>query len=51
MIVMQSKKDFIAKYSIVKKEKPVVSGMDGLRALKVAKIIIDKIENSVYEFN
>jgi predicted dehydrogenase len=37
--------------SILKNEVPKVSGMDGLRALKVAKIIIDKIENSVYEFN
>jgi len=32
--------------SILKNENPVVSGKDGLRALKVAKIIIDKIEKS-----
>lgn len=31
--------------SILKKEKPVVTGSDGLRALRVAKIIIDKIES------
>ena len=32
--------------SILYKTHPVVSGMDGLRALKVAKIIMDKIEES-----
>jgi len=37
--------------SIIKNEKPVVSGTDGLRALKVAEIIIDKIEKSKVEPN
>ena len=37
--------------SILKNEKPVVSGTDGLRALKVAKIIIEKIEKSKVELN
>ncbi len=32
--------------SVLNKEKPVVTGSDGLRALRVAKIIIDKIESS-----
>lgn len=32
--------------SVLKKEKPIVSGEDGLRALKVAEIIIQKIEES-----
>jgi predicted dehydrogenase len=32
--------------SILNKENPVVTGSDGLRALRVAKIIIDKIESS-----
>jgi len=32
--------------SVLKNEKPVVSGEDGLRALKVAEIIIQEIENS-----
>jgi predicted dehydrogenase len=30
--------------SVINKTKPVVSGVDGLRALKVAQIIIQKIE-------
>lgn len=33
--------------SILEKEKPLVSGEDGLRALKVARMIIEKIEESV----
>jgi len=33
--------------SVIKKEKPVVTGEDGLRALKVAEEIIAKIENSI----
>jgi len=33
--------------SIIKKEKPVVSGEDGWRALKVADLIIKKIEESL----
>ncbi len=37
--------------SILKNENPVVSGKDGLRALKVAEIIIDKIEKSKVELN
>jgi len=37
--------------SIQKNEKPAVSGTDGLKALKVAKIIIDKIEKSKVELN
>ncbi len=32
--------------SVIKKERPVVSGEDGLRALKVAETIIKKIEES-----
>lgn len=32
--------------SVLNKTKPVVSGVDGLRALKVAEIIIEKIQNS-----
>lgn len=32
--------------SVLNKEKPFVTGSDGLRALRVAKIIIDKIESS-----
>jgi predicted dehydrogenase len=35
--------------SVLKKEKPVVTGRDGLRALRVAKIIIDKIETGIAE--
>ncbi len=30
--------------SVINKTKPVVSGVDGLRALKVAQLIIQKIE-------
>jgi predicted dehydrogenase len=37
--------------SILKKEKSVVTGNDGLRALRVAKIIIDKIESSKVDLN
>jgi len=37
--------------SVLHKEKPVVTGSDGLRALRVAKIIIDKIENSRVDLN
>ncbi|MGB5847070.1 MAG: Gfo/Idh/MocA family oxidoreductase [Ignavibacteriaceae bacterium] len=37
--------------SILKKEKPVVTGNDGLKALRVAKIIIDKIESSKVDLN
>jgi predicted dehydrogenase len=37
--------------SILKNKEPVVSGADGLRALKIAKIIIDKIENSKVELD
>ena len=37
--------------SILNKEKPVVTGNDGLRALRVAKIIIDKIESSKVDLN
>jgi predicted dehydrogenase len=33
--------------SVLKKERPVVSGDDGLRALKVAEIILKKIEESL----
>jgi predicted dehydrogenase len=32
--------------SILYKTQPVVSGMDGLKALKVAEVIINKIENN-----
>ena len=32
--------------SVLNKEEPVVTGNDGLRALRVAKIILDKIESS-----
>jgi predicted dehydrogenase len=32
--------------SVLNKTKPVVSGVDGLRALKVAEIILEKIQNS-----
>ncbi len=32
--------------SVIEKKKPVVSGMDGLKALRVAEIIIQKIEES-----
>jgi len=37
--------------SIVKNEKPVVSGNDGLRALRVAETIIEKINKSILEMN
>ncbi len=37
--------------SVLKKEKPVVTGNDGLGALRVAKIIIDKIESSKVDLN
>ena len=37
--------------SVLNKEKPVVTGGDGLRALRVAKIIIDKIESSKVDLN
>jgi predicted dehydrogenase len=37
--------------SVLNKEKPVVTGDDGLRALRVAKIIIDKIESSKVDLN
>jgi predicted dehydrogenase len=37
--------------SVLNKEKPVVTGPDGLRALRVAKIIIDKIESSKVDLN
>ena len=37
--------------SVLNKEKPVVTGSDGLRALRVAKIIIDKIENAKVDLN
>jgi predicted dehydrogenase len=37
--------------SILNNEKPVVTGNDGLRALRVAKIIIDKIESSKVDLN
>lgn len=37
--------------SVINKEKPVVTGNDGLRALRVAKIIIDKIESSKVDLN
>lgn len=33
--------------SIINNEKPIVSGQDGLRALKVAEMIIKKIEESI----
>ncbi|MDP3830827.1 MAG: gfo/Idh/MocA family oxidoreductase, partial [Ignavibacteriaceae bacterium] len=33
--------------SIQNNEKPIVSGEDGLRALKVARMIIEKIEDSI----
>ena len=36
--------------SILYKSHPVVSGMDGLRALKVAEIILNKIEESHKSF-
>ena len=31
---------------VIKKERPIVSGEDGLRALKVAQLILKKIEES-----
>jgi len=37
--------------SVLNKEKPFVTGDDGLRALRVAKIIIDKIESSEVDLN
>jgi predicted dehydrogenase len=37
--------------SVLNKEKPFVTGNDGLRALRVAKIIIDKIESSKVDLN
>jgi predicted dehydrogenase len=37
--------------SIQKNEEPIVSGNDGLRALRVAEIIIDKIEKSKVELD
>ena len=37
--------------SVLNKENPVVTGNDGLRALRVAKIIIDKIESSKVDLN
>ena len=37
--------------SIIYKSHPVVSGMDGLRALKVAEIIMNKIEDSQKKFH
>ena len=37
--------------SIIKKEKPVVSGEDGWRALKVADLIVKKIEESLIKLN
>ena len=37
--------------SVLNKEKPAVTGNDGLRALRVAKIIIDKIESSKVDLN
>jgi len=37
--------------SVLNKEKPFVTGNDGLRALRVAKIIIDKIESSEVDLN
>jgi len=37
--------------SILNKEEPVVTGRDGLRALRIAKIIIDKIESSKVDLN
>jgi predicted dehydrogenase len=37
--------------SIIYKSHPVVSGMDGLRALKVAEIIMNKIEESQKKFH
>ena len=37
--------------SIIKNEKPVVSGDDGLRALRVAETIIEKINQSQSEIN
>ena len=37
--------------SIIKNEKPVVSGDDGLRALRVAETIIEKINQSQSEMN
>ena len=37
--------------SIIKNEKPVVSGNDGLRALRVAENIIEKINQSILEMN
>jgi predicted dehydrogenase len=37
--------------SVLNKEQPVVTGSDGLRALRVAKIIIDKIESSKVDLN
>jgi len=32
--------------SVLKNKKPVITGSDGLRALRIAKIIIDKIQSS-----
>jgi predicted dehydrogenase len=37
--------------SIIYKSHPVVSGMDGLRALKVAEVIMNKIEESQKKFH
>jgi predicted dehydrogenase len=33
--------------SVIKNEKPIVSGADGLRNLRVAELIIKKIEESI----
>ena len=37
--------------SVLKNKKPVITGSDGLRALRIAKIIIDKIQSSKVDLN
>ena len=37
--------------SVLKNKKPVITGSDGLRALRIAKIIIDKIQSSKVNLN
>ena len=37
--------------SVLENKKPVITGSDGLRALRIAKIIIDKIQSSKVDLN
>jgi len=37
--------------SVLENKKPVITGSDGLRALRIAKIIIDKIQSSKVNLN